>query len=222
MIKIYGSKPKINKKNLFRAKSSLIIFGSQSESFSDFYDLANEMNLQPICVDNLDEMINSPTHKSIHYKNLESFHFSMPTVISVISPEKRVKAMRHAMELGFYDFPAYINPNSDISKSAQFGRGGFINSLAIIGSNVVLSNFVTINKGANISHDVTIGEFSHIAPSACILGSVNIGSNVTIGANATILPKLWIGDGALVGAGSVVTHDVLPGQIVYGNPARAK
>lgn len=219
MSKISSSEPKINDENLFRPKDCLIIFGSQSESLSDFYDLALEINLQPICVDNLDEIILKPAHESIHYKRLENFHFSIPTVISVISPEKRAKALRHAMELGFVDFPTYINPNSDISKSAKFGKGGFINSSAIIGSNVTLSDFVTINKGANISHDVIIKEFTHIAPSACILGSVKIGSNVTVGANATILPKLRIGDGALIGAGSVVTRDVLPGQIVYGNPA---
>jgi maltose O-acetyltransferase len=31
-----------------------------------------------------------------------------------------------------------------------------------------------------------------------------------------------IGAGALVGAGAVVTHDVSPGEIVVGNPARAR
>jgi maltose O-acetyltransferase len=29
-----------------------------------------------------------------------------------------------------------------------------------------------------------------------------------------------IGEHAVVGAGAVVTHDVLPGEVVVGNPAR--
>jgi acetyltransferase-like isoleucine patch superfamily enzyme len=42
----------------------------------------------------------------------------------------------------------------------------------------------------------------------------------SIGANSTILPGLIIGEGAMIGAGSVVTHDVPPGVLVLGNPAR--
>jgi acetyltransferase-like isoleucine patch superfamily enzyme len=42
---------------------------------------------------------------------------------------------------------------------------------------------------------------------------------VAIGSNATIMCGLTIGEGAVIGAGSVVTHDVNPGETVYGNPA---
>ena len=41
-----------------------------------------------------------------------------------------------------------------------------------------------------------------------------------IGVNVTILPRVTIGEYALVGAGSVVTKDVPPYAVVYGNPAR--
>jgi len=211
-----------DQEKLFSLEERIVLFGSQSESLSDFYDLAMELNLQPICIDNLDKIILKSVHNSIHYKNLDPSYLSMPTVLTVISPEKRASALSHAIKLGFVNFPPYINPSSAISKSARINKGVFINSSSIIGSNVTLHNFVTINVGANISHDVVIQEFTHIAPSACILGSVSIGSGVTIGANATILPKLQIGNNAVIGAGSVVTCDVLPGQIVYGNPARAK
>jgi len=36
----------------------------------------------------------------------------------------------------------------------------------------------------------------------------------------TILAHVVIGESALVGAGSVVTRDVPPRTVVYGNPAR--
>jgi maltose O-acetyltransferase len=51
---------------------------------------------------------------------------------------------------------------------------------------------------------------------------VRIGSDVWIGGGAIILPGITIGDGAVIGAGSVVTRDVAAGQIVAGNPARAR
>ena len=44
----------------------------------------------------------------------------------------------------------------------------------------------------------------------------------TIGANATIICGHTVGEYAFVGAGSVVTKDVPPYAIVYGNPAEHK
>jgi acetyltransferase-like isoleucine patch superfamily enzyme len=49
---------------------------------------------------------------------------------------------------------------------------------------------------------------------------VIIGDNVWIGNRAIILPGVTIGDGSVVGAGAVVVHDVPPGTLVVGNPAR--
>jgi acetyltransferase-like isoleucine patch superfamily enzyme len=42
----------------------------------------------------------------------------------------------------------------------------------------------------------------------------------SIGTGATILPRVTIGEHAIVGAGSVVTRNVPPCTIVWGNPAR--
>jgi acetyltransferase-like isoleucine patch superfamily enzyme len=42
----------------------------------------------------------------------------------------------------------------------------------------------------------------------------------SLGSGAVVLGGVRIGTGALVGAGAVVTHDVAPGEIVVGNPAR--
>jgi UDP-2-acetamido-3-amino-2,3-dideoxy-glucuronate N-acetyltransferase len=43
---------------------------------------------------------------------------------------------------------------------------------------------------------------------------------VSIGANSTIVCGVRLGQYAFVGAGSVVTKDVAPFALVYGNPAR--
>ena len=42
----------------------------------------------------------------------------------------------------------------------------------------------------------------------------------SIGSGATILPRVTIGEHAIVGAGSVVTRNVPPRTIVWGNPAK--
>jgi maltose O-acetyltransferase len=47
-----------------------------------------------------------------------------------------------------------------------------------------------------------------------------IGSNVWTGAGSMILKGVHIGDNAVVGAGAVVTINVPPNAIVFGNPAK--
>ncbi|NMM54697.1 DapH/DapD/GlmU-related protein [Paenibacillus aquistagni] len=76
-----------------------------------------------------------------------------------------------------------------------------------IGDNSIIGYNTTI-----LAHEYLIKEYR--------LGQVVIGSNVMIGANCTVLPGVTIGDGAVVAAGSVVHRDVLPGQMVGGNPLR--
>ncbi len=41
-----------------------------------------------------------------------------------------------------------------------------------------------------------------------------------IGVNVTLVPYITVGEGTLVGSGSVVTKDLPPGVVAYGNPAR--
>jgi acetyltransferase-like isoleucine patch superfamily enzyme len=51
-------------------------------------------------------------------------------------------------------------------------------------------------------------------------GGVTVKRFARIGAHTTLLPGVVVGENALVGAGSVVVHDVPPGSVVAGNPAR--
>lgn len=49
---------------------------------------------------------------------------------------------------------------------------------------------------------------------------VTIGDNVWIGGNTVVMQGVTIGSGAVIGAGSVVTRDVPPDVIAFGNPCR--
>jgi bifunctional UDP-N-acetylglucosamine pyrophosphorylase/glucosamine-1-phosphate N-acetyltransferase len=50
--------------------------------------------------------------------------------------------------------------------------------------------------------------------------ATEIGEGAFIGSNSSLVAPLKIGAGATTGAGSVVTHDVAPGEVVAGVPAR--
>jgi acetyltransferase-like isoleucine patch superfamily enzyme len=105
----------------------------------------------------------------------------------------------------------------------------------IIGDNVGLSGCtITARNRIEIGSDVLIGSgvvvtdndahpikpenrrFSNNIKSAPVL----IGDNVFIGARSLILKGVSIGDNSAIAAGSIVVKDVLPYEIVAGNPAK--
>lgn len=133
-----------------------------------------------------------------------------------------------------------------IGKNFQTGHGVMVRESNTIGDDVsigtqsVVEHHVVIGNGVRIHTHVFIPEYSlledecWIGPRVVItnakyprsqgvkdrLQGAHIERGAMIGANATLLPGVRIGARALVGAGAVVTRDVLPGQVVVGNPAR--
>jgi maltose O-acetyltransferase len=49
---------------------------------------------------------------------------------------------------------------------------------------------------------------------------ITIGENVWLGARVIVLPGVTIGRDSVIGIGSVVTHDIPPGSVAVGVPAR--
>ena len=122
----------------------------------------------------------------------------------------------------------------NIRESNQIGDDVSVGTLSVIEHHVVIGNNVRIHT------QVFIPEFS-VLEDGCWLGPHVVLTNAKyplspdakktlagpvirrgakIGANCTLLPGVVIGENALVGAGSVVAHDVAPGEVVVGNPAR--
>ena len=92
-----------------------------------------------------------------------------------------------------------------------------------------IQNNVSLYDGVIIENDVFVGPsvvFTNVKLPRS-LEPVNkdytktiIRNGVTLGANSTIICGVEIGENSFIGAGSVVTKDIPPNTMWYGNPAK--
>jgi UDP-2-acetamido-3-amino-2,3-dideoxy-glucuronate N-acetyltransferase len=124
---------------------------------------------------------------------------------------------------------SHIMPGCVIGEKCNIGQNVVISSEVTLGRNVKIQNNVSVYSGVTCEDDVFLG------PSMVFTNVLNPRSTInrrgeyqktlvqkgaSIGANATIVCGNTIGTYALVGAGAVITKDVPPYALVYGNPSR--
>ena len=100
---------------------------------------------------------------------------------------------------------------TQLPAETQLGRGVKLNYSGlgtVIHPRAVIGNYVEIGPG------VVIGGRSHIYEVPVIEDLVEIG------VGAKVLGPIRVGRGAVIGANAVVLHDVPPGAVVVGIPAR--
>jgi len=126
--------------------------------------------------------------------------------------------------------------NSVILKEAEIGENCNINCNCFVENEVRIGNNVTLKSGVYIWDGITIEDDVFIGPCATFTNdlfprskvhnkkfdNIIIRKGASIGANVTVVAPVIIGEYSLIGAGSVVTKDIPPYTIWYGNPARHK
>jgi UDP-2-acetamido-3-amino-2,3-dideoxy-glucuronate N-acetyltransferase len=145
----------------------------------------------------------------------------------MIHPLSDVQSKNIGEDTNVWQF-SIILPRATIGKNCNINCHVFIENEVIIGNNVTIKPGVQIWDGIVIEDDVFIGPnvtfTNDLKPRSKqypedFLKTI-IKKGASIGANTTILPGITIGEYALIGAGSVVTKDVEPFTLVFGNPAK--
>lgn len=117
---------------------------------------------------------------------------------------------------------------------AKIGAECNISANVFIENDVRIGNKVTIKSGVQLWDGVTVEDEVFIGPNVTFTNDhlprskqypenfqrTTVKKGASIGANATILCGITIGEYAMIGAGSVVTKDIPPYTLWYGNPAR--
>jgi UDP-2-acetamido-3-amino-2,3-dideoxy-glucuronate N-acetyltransferase len=133
---------------------------------------------------------------------------------------------------------AHVRENAQIGEMCTIGKGVYIDAHVHIGSNVKIQNHVSVFEGVTLEDGVFVGPHvcftNDVSPRAItpegklksaddwIITPTLVKYGASIGAGSIIVCGITIGEFALIGAGSVVTHDIPPHTLVFGNPARAR
>ena len=127
---------------------------------------------------------------------------------------------------------ARIREYNQIGDSVVIGAGSIVETHCILKNNVRIHSNCYIPEYTHVEEDAWIGPAVTMVNTAhppCpasdergfpCLSSPLIKRRAKIGAGCVLLPGITIGEGALIGAGSVVSRDIPPNSVAYGNPAQ--
>jgi acetyltransferase-like isoleucine patch superfamily enzyme len=108
--------------------------------------------------------------------------------------------------------------NTVIDYSSRIGDRVKIHANCYVAQYTEIMEDAFLAPGVTIANDLYPGQLQ----SAAVMSGPHIGTGAHLGVNVTVLPYVRIGEGCLVGAGSVVTRDLPPGTVAFGNPARVR
>lgn len=124
---------------------------------------------------------------------------------------------------GSWDSSVHIEPpfRCDCGKNIFVGSGTFVN----YGCTILDTAKVSIGERCWIAPNVQIYAATHPVDAlerrvTCLARPVTIGNDVWLGGSVIVCPGVSIGNRAVIGAGSVVTRDIPPDSVAFGNPCR--
>jgi len=127
-----------------------------------------------------------------------------------------------------------IHAFTQLSGKGKIGEGTVIGSHCDILGEVIIGKNVRIQSNVFIPGGTVIEDNVFISPAVIFLNdkyppshgkhwmNIRVKDSAVIGGGVVILPGVTIHEKAVIGAGAVVTKDIPPGSIAYGNPAQVR
>ena len=152
----------------------------------------------------------------------------MDTYLSIAPSVKLGRDVRLSKFINLYG--CEIGDDTKIGAFVEIQKNAYVGKRCKISSHTFICEGVTIEDNVFVGHSVafindsypraTTAEGGMQTESDWKVEKTLVKKGASIGSGSTILANVTIGENAIVGAGSVVTRDIPPNSIAYGNPAR--
>jgi len=124
------------------------------------------------------------------------------------------------LELPEQRYATVVHPSASVGAGSTVGPGTVLLAGAVLTADVTVGSHVAVMPQAVLTHDDRVGDYCTIASGVRLGGGAVLDEGAYVGAGALVREGVKVGAWSLVGMGAVVLHDVPPGEIWAGNPAR--
>lgn len=116
---------------------------------------------------------------------------------------------------------AHLRAGAHLAQGVHMGNFGEVKN-SYLGPGTKMGHFsylgdATLGQNVNVGAGTITCNFNGVSKNP-----THIGDNAFIGSDTMLVAPVTVGEGARTGAGSVVTHNVPPGSLVVGVPARIR
>jgi sugar O-acyltransferase (sialic acid O-acetyltransferase NeuD family) len=117
-------------------------------------------------------------------------------------------------------YATIVHPTASVGAGCLIGPGSVLLAQVALTADVTVGAHVAIMPQVVLTHDNTVCDFATIASGVRLGGGVQVERGAYVGAGALVRESTVVGEWSLIGMGAVVLHDVPPGEIWVGNPAK--
>ena len=143
-------------------------------------------------------------------------------VVCVGNPRDYTARQRIVQRLGLPGerYATVVHPAAVVGAGSFVGPGSVLLAGTVLTADVAVGSHVAVMPQAVLTHDDRVEDYATIASGVRLGGGAVLERGAYVGAGALVREGVTVGAWSLVGMGSVVLHDVPPGEVWAGVPAR--
>ena len=112
-------------------------------------------------------------------------------------------------------FVNFIHHTAFVFDSAKIGIGNVICRNCLVGPNVNIGNFNTLNNFSTIGHDSSIGDNNILCPNVGFSGSTTVGDNNFFSLNSVTIPNINIENDNVIAPNMTIDKNISSNSTVF-------